>query len=409
MKKVIVFHLGSVFDISEESLEDRTPLEMANTPHLDHLYSRSFSGSFSVPNIDDSFLVTYLMSLMFGYKNFQHSSVQLAEGLECELNRNDIVFKNNFVTLKPTTKSLSIVDPSGASLSVEDKQGLTEFLNVNLFKKRDEYFFLKTNLEGDSVFIYRREKLEKDSVSFEQFKSPYENIGREIDGTPQIKEQSKRFMYIMNESQMLLSKHPLITEKSGSDFFFPNSIWLYEGAFVEDQSENKNIVEFKSASVVSSNLILKGFSKMTGMQFFPWKDFKAKELFEENEFIFIDKEYDKNQFDSFEKVDRIQKLDNEILQLTQLLNQESAKVLFLFNYPYNKNSLGKKGYSFLLTEIEKGKFYLPRRKFTTFDLLCFISNAISPPEPNCSRFIEKKFNERRTVSPVILRSKLFAN
>ena len=73
--------------------------------------------------------------------------------MDCELKENDIIFKNNFVSLKPTAKSLSVMDPSGASLSVEEKLELTELLNSDLYKDEKESFYLKTSSGGNSVLF----------------------------------------------------------------------------------------------------------------------------------------------------------------------------------------------------------------------------------------------------------------
>lgn len=408
MKKVIIVHLGEVFGVNEDVLDDQTPLEAANTPHLDYIQSSSYSGTMKKPNINDSFFISSLLSLIFGTGTSQHSSVLLADGMNCELKENDIVFKNNFVSLKPTAKSLSVIDPVGSLLSSEEKKELTEFLNSNLFKNDDESFFLNTDSNGESVFVYRKENLERRSVSFDEFNSPYEYIGREIDMISKMEEQSKRFMYIMNESQMLLSKHPFAVEKYKGNFFFPNSVWFYEGAFVEKLNPNRSVLPFDKASIVSSNLILKGLSQFHGMQYISWEDFEAKNL-KENEFMFIDKEEGNNQIDPIEKVNRLESLDNQIEKLTEQLSGISTKVLFLFNYPYSMDDREKSGCSFFLTEFEKNKYVLPRKKITLFDLLCLISNAISPPKLKSSGFIEEEFKKRKSINPEILGSKILKN
>ena len=182
MKKVIVVYLGDVFDAKEDLLEDQTPLEAAETPFLDHIYSFSYNGSIANPNILDSYAISSILSMFLGIKKNQHSSFYLAKGMDCELKENDIIFKNNFVSLKPTAKSLSIMDPSGASLSVEEKLELTELLNSDLYKDEKESFYLKTSLGGDSVLVYSKENLDKKLVSFNEFHSPNEFVGREKDG-----------------------------------------------------------------------------------------------------------------------------------------------------------------------------------------------------------------------------------
>jgi 2,3-bisphosphoglycerate-independent phosphoglycerate mutase len=408
MKKVIVVYLGDVFDAKEDLLEDQTPLEAAETPFLDHIYSFSYNGSIANPNILDSYAISSILSMFLGIKKNQHSSFYLAKGMDCELKENDIIFKNNFVSLKPTAKSLSIMDPSGASLSVEEKLELTELLNSDLYKDEKESFYLKTSLGGDSVLVYSKENLDKKLVSFNEFHSPYEFVGREIDVYPKMQEQSKRFMYIMNESQMLMSKYPVVIEKSKDNFFIPNSIWFHEGSFVESLNVKFPLHPFKKSIVLSPNLIMKGFASTCEMQYLSNVENYTK-TFEENDFVFLDKEMSDKQLDPIEKVNEIQVLDKKIEKIAEQFANVNANILFLFNYPYNMNNEKEKRCSFLLSELKNGMFKLPQKKFTTFDLLCIFSNAISLPDLKSSGFIEGKFGERKNVSPMILGSKLFKN
>tara|TARA_A100001037_G_scaffold306857_1_gene357340 strand:- start:3581 stop:4807 length:1227 start_codon:yes stop_codon:yes gene_type:complete len=406
MKKVIVLYLGNVFDEKEDLLGDQTPLEVAETPFFDHIYSSSYNGTLANPDIHDSFSLTSVLSILLGSEGFHHSSVLLAKGMGCDLKENDIIFKNNFVSLKPTAKSLSVMDPLGSSLSIDEKIEFTEFLNSNLFQEDGESFFLKTAPNGDSVFVYRKNNLEKGLVSFDQFHSPFEFTGREIDVFPKMEDQSKRFMYIMNESQMLLSKHPVVVESSKDNFLFPNSIWFYEGSYTRLLNRNFDNQTFGKTSVISSNLILKGFCSVYGMQFSSFENYELNSL-EENDLIFIDKEASEKHVDPIDKVNTIQELDEEMKKFAEDFLKFDAHVLFLFNFPKNISNYRERGFSFLFTELENGVFKLPRKKFTKFDLLCMISNAISPPESKTSEFSEKKFESRKTLDPVILGTKLF--
>ena len=406
MKKIIVVHLGDVFDEKEDLLEDQTPLEVAETPFFDQISSFSYNGTLARPDIKDSFSLTSILSMLLGSQESHHSSVFLAEGIGCDLKEGDIVFKNNFVSLKPTAKSLSLMDPLGSSLSLEEKMQLTKFLNSNLFQEDGESFFLNTAANGDSVFVYRKNDLEKRLVSFDQFNSPFEYMGREIDVFPKMQDQSKRFMYIMNESQMLLSKHPLVVERSKDNFLIANSIWFYEGSYVNSLNRNFKNQLFKKSSIISSNIILKGFSGVHEMEFFSNKDYQSN-FIENNDLIFFDKELSDKYTDPIGKVNEIQKLDKEMKKFSEDFLKYDSLVLFLFNYPKNTSNYMERGHSFLLTELDSGIFRLPRKKITTFDLLCTISNAISPPELKTSGFTEKKFKNRKNLSPAILGAKIF--
>ena len=108
-------------------------------------------------------------------------------------------------------------------------------------------------------------------------------------------------------------------------------------------------------------------------------------------------------------MNEIQVLDKKIEKIAEQFANVNANILFLFNYPYNMNNEKEKRCSFLLSELKNGMFKLPQKKFTTFDLLCIFSNAISLPDLKSSGFIEGKFGERKNVSPMILGSKLFKN
>ncbi len=82
---------------------------------------------------------------------------------------------------------------------------------------------------------------------------------------------------------------------------------------------------------------MKGFSITCEMQYLSNVENYTK-TFEENDFVFLDKEMSDKQLDPIEKVNEIQVLDKKIEKIAEQFANVNANILFLFNSPYNMNN-----------------------------------------------------------------------
>jgi 2,3-bisphosphoglycerate-independent phosphoglycerate mutase len=152
MKGILVI-LDGLGDHPARQLEDKTPLEAAETPNLDFLANRGEIGQLFpikpgvVPDTDDAIVS------IFGNDISMSTRGQLeAIGADIEMKRGDLAFRTNFATID-TLKGENIMDRrAGRTLTTKEAQILAKDINrISLSKK----FVFQPTIQHRGVLVFR--------------------------------------------------------------------------------------------------------------------------------------------------------------------------------------------------------------------------------------------------------------
>jgi 2,3-bisphosphoglycerate-independent phosphoglycerate mutase len=267
MKYVVLVGDGMA-DYPVEGLQGKTPLMVANTPHMDWLARHGEFGL--VRTIPDGFNPgSEIANLsIFGYDPIRYYTGRgplEAASLGIELQPNDIAFRCNLVTLKVDGKETIMEDFSADHITDDESKKIIIDLNKWIGTENIQFY------PGVS---YRHLVVFKDGASkysnLEKLKltPPHDIIGQiifpflpEIDG----KSGEDQILFLMNESQRLLKNHPVNLARQAKGFKPANSIWLW------GQGRSPQMIPLKDrfgieGSVISAVPLLKGIGIFAGLE-----------------------------------------------------------------------------------------------------------------------------------------------
>jgi 2,3-bisphosphoglycerate-independent phosphoglycerate mutase len=265
MKGVLIL-LDGLGDLPVAQLENKTPLEAANTPNLDFLAHRSDMGCMYpvrqgfVPESDEAIVS------IFGNDLISSSRGQLeAKGADLKLTRGDLALRVNFATID-NPKNGNIIDRrAGRTLTTEEAQILAKEINTKI-KLSSDFIFkptiqhrgvlvikggLSDNISSNDVNVYESGKFkETRKISFCEALDEEEN--------------SQHTANIINEFLVqifdVLDKHP-VNEQRRKKGLMPANYLLIRGAGIEIP---KLKIYKKWTSMVYMPLEI-GFAKLCGM------------------------------------------------------------------------------------------------------------------------------------------------
>jgi len=270
MKGILVI-LDGIGDLPCALLGDKTPLEAAETPHLDFLAARSEMGYMYpvrpgfIPESDEA-----LVSI-FGNDLISSSRGQLeAKGAGIKLKRGDLALRTNFATIDSLQNGNIIDRRAGRTLTTEEAEVLA--IELNKIKLPCKFIFQPT-IQHRGVLVLRggfSDNISNNDVSYyEQGKV------KQLDKMKLCKpldddENSQYTSNIVNEflikAYEVLDKHPinLVRRKKG---LMPANYLLVRGAGIEIP---KLRIYKKWLSPAYMPLEI-GFSKLCGMDTYSFK------------------------------------------------------------------------------------------------------------------------------------------
>lgn len=153
MKGVLVI-IDGLGDLPHYQLNDKTPLEVAETPNLDFFATRGELGLMHpvkpgfIPAADEA------LTSIFGNESFSNTrGVLEAKGSDLELTRGDLAFRVNFATIDSLNEG-NIVDRSvGRTLTTKEVRLLVRDLNSRI--KLSSPFVFEHTLHHRGVLIFR--------------------------------------------------------------------------------------------------------------------------------------------------------------------------------------------------------------------------------------------------------------
>lgn len=258
--KIVLLVADGMGDRPHPQYENKTPLEVANTPHLDKLASMGVCGIMDpiAPGIRAGSDTAHLALLGYDpYSVYTGRGPFEAMGIGMDIKKGDIAFRCNFATVD---ENLRVVDRRAGRIE-KGTNKLSEALNG--IKIEDVTFFVKESVAHRAALVLRGENLGEKVTDIDPHKE-----GEKIQEARALDKKSEKTARLLNEfvkkSYEILKEHPLNKEriKNGKK---PANILLVRGGGVAPELENfQKKLKMKSACIVEVGLI-KGIGKYIGM------------------------------------------------------------------------------------------------------------------------------------------------
>jgi 2,3-bisphosphoglycerate-independent phosphoglycerate mutase len=277
MKGILVI-VDGMGDLPCKQLEDKTPLEAAETPNLDFLATRGEMGYMYpvrpgfIPESDEAIVS------IFGNELISSTRGQLeARGTDLSLTRGDLALRVNFATIDSLEKGNVIERRAGRTLTTEEAGILARTINNNI-KLPCEFVFEPT-IQHRAVLVFRggfSDNISGNDVTYYQGKLPDANkikLCKPLDDG----ENSQYSANIVNEfierAHEILDKHPL-NEARKKRGLLPANYLFVRGAGIEPP-KLKLYKKWISANYMPLEI---GFSRVCGMKNFSFDYPKLKNL-----------------------------------------------------------------------------------------------------------------------------------
>jgi 2,3-bisphosphoglycerate-independent phosphoglycerate mutase len=259
MKYIIILGDGMA-DRPIEKLGNKTPLMVADIPHIDKLCKWGKCGLFqTVPkDMPPGSEVANLAVLGYDvHKVYQGRGVLEAASIGVEIEPTDLVMRCNLLCIEDE----KIKNHSAGHISTEESHILIDFLNKNLADDVIRFY---------SGFSFRHILVVKNGINDLKFTPPHD-----VPGTPfkdvLIKPTSKKGVEtakLLNElilkSQELLKDHPVNAKRISEGKDPANSVWFWSAGY-KPQMRTLNEKFCVTGAVISAVDIIKGLGIFAGM------------------------------------------------------------------------------------------------------------------------------------------------
>lgn len=261
MKYIIILGDG----MSDEPLADygnKTPLQMANKPHIDWLAANGQCGMFkTVPeSMHPGSEIANMAVLGYDVENvFEGRGVLEAASMGVELEPGDLGLRCNLITIE----NEAIKNHSAGHISTKEASDLIDFLNEKLetetvkFYPGVSYRHLLVIKGGNKSFTCTPPH----DVPGTKFKSvlPKSNNDAAIETTKLVND-------LIFESQKLLENHPVNKKRVASGKDAANSIWPWSPGYKPAMPTLSEMFGIKKSAVISAVDLIQGIGVYAGMQ-----------------------------------------------------------------------------------------------------------------------------------------------
>jgi 2,3-bisphosphoglycerate-independent phosphoglycerate mutase len=258
MKYLVVIANG-LTDRPIAEKENKTPLQLADTPNLDRMVHEGCSGSVqTIPeNCKAGNEISYLSLL--GYDPEKHDiGPAYFDALAIGLNLKDgeIPLCCNFVTLQASHNDMVMKDYTADHLSSEES---INYLNALQSQISDFGVTFYPGVGPHNIMVMNSKPFTK------RLTPPNELIGEGIRKFMPVDAEFKDLIYIINQAQIILHNHPVNKKRKLESLDSANSIWLW------GNGKNGNLPSFakkygKSSSLISASLLFQGMAKSAEMK-----------------------------------------------------------------------------------------------------------------------------------------------
>jgi len=258
MKYLVVIANG-LTDRPIAEKENKTPLQLADTPNLDRMVRDGCSGS--VKTIPENFQagneISYLSLLGYDPEKYDIGPAYfdaLAIGLN--LKDGEIPLCCDFVTLQASHNDMVMKDYTAGHLSCEESKN---YLNALQSQISDCAVTFYPGLGPHNLMVMHGKPFTK------RLTPPNELIGEGIRKFMPVDDEFKDLIYIINQAQIILHNHPINKKRKLENLDSANSIWLW------GNGKKGTLTSFekkygKSGSLISASLLFQGMAKGAGMR-----------------------------------------------------------------------------------------------------------------------------------------------
>lgn len=257
MKYLVVIANG-LTDRPIAEKDNKTPLQLADTPNLDQMVREGRSGS--VQTIPDSHHVgsdvSYLSLL--GYDPGQYDIAPAyftALAMGVNLKDGEIPLCCDFVTLESSHNDMVMKDYTAGHLSCEESRNYLKALQDQI---SDCAVTFHPGLGYHNLMVIASRPFSK------RLTPPDELIGEGIRKFMPGGDQFKDLIYVINQAQIILHNHPVNQQRKRENRDLVNSIWLWgNGKTGTLPSFEKKFA--KSGTLISASLLFQGMAKAANM------------------------------------------------------------------------------------------------------------------------------------------------
>jgi len=258
MKYLVVIANG-LTDKPIAEKENKTPLQLADTPNLDRMVREGCSGSVqTIPeNCHTGNEISYLSLLGYDPEKYDIGPAffdALAIGLN--LKDGEIPLCCDFVTLQASHNDMVMKDYTAGHLSCEES---INYLNALQNQISDCAVTFYPGLGPHNIMVMPSKPFTKSLTP------PNELIGEGIRKFMPVDDEFKDLIYIINQAQIILHNHPINKKRKLENLDSANSIWLW------GNGKKGTLPPFekkygKSGSLISASLLFQGMAKAADMQ-----------------------------------------------------------------------------------------------------------------------------------------------
>ena len=228
MKKTIVVHIDGVPFQSYDELGSDTVLQTANIPHFDALARHGELGRIGAPHELRPFTGELAFMSLLGYDTHKwYAGPGAFEGINLEvvLDRNDVAFLCDFVTLraedgwgdgKKLGAALVMDDMPGEELETEEARELIDAINDQLVSENIQ-FYMGHHARHLMVWVGGNAKI--------GCQNPQQALGQSIESYLATGEKSQTLRELMEASRMILRHHPVNQERISAGLKPANCLW----------------------------------------------------------------------------------------------------------------------------------------------------------------------------------------
>ncbi len=257
MKYLVVIG-GGLTDQPIAEKDNKTPLELAETPNLDQLARTGKTGSVrTIPENLDAGNDVSLLALL-GYDPEAHRTgpaVFAAAALGIPLNEGEIPLFCDFVQLQSSHNDMVMKDFTAGNLSSKEAEVLIGALQEQIVDASVRFY---PGVGHHNLMVI------KSSPFSGKLNPPMELIGEGIREFMPAGEEFRDLIFIMNQAQIILHNHPYNRNRQQQGKDAVNSVWLW------GNGQQRTLPPFtdqfgKSAALLSTSLLFKGMGKSAGI------------------------------------------------------------------------------------------------------------------------------------------------
>jgi len=265
MKYVVIVGDGMA-DYPIESLDGKTPLMVARTPHMDWLAKHGSLGL--VRTVPEGFNPgSEIANLsIFGYDPLQYYTGRgplEAASLGVELKKDDLAFRCNLVTLHSQGSKAVMEDFAAGHISDAEANEIIIDLNRAIGNEETRFY---SGVSYRHLMVMRNGVSTYSDLERLELTPPHDIIGQEIAPfLPENDASGKRILALMTESQRFLKEHPVNLVRKAKGLRPANSVWLW------GQGRSPQMVTLRErfgidGYVISAVHLIKGIGLLAGLE-----------------------------------------------------------------------------------------------------------------------------------------------